>query len=83
MRRKGACEWISRGDKNLAADVIESNGAVVRWLQRECQVYNAHHGRDGTADGFKEHIRTLLQRHPEITAQFLLDCADATFGVAE
>jgi hypothetical protein len=49
---------------DLIDDVLDADGAFAQWLDREKSVYLAHAGRDGTLDGFLDHIRKMMERDP-------------------
>jgi hypothetical protein len=43
-------------DDDLIEDVLDKDSELTRWLAREAHVYFAHNGRDGTAEGLREHF---------------------------
>jgi hypothetical protein len=53
-------------DGELAADVLDLDGKLARWLENEQKVYLAHAGRDGTREGFRQHVAKMVSRNPEL-----------------
>jgi hypothetical protein len=43
-----------------------------QWIEREKQVYLAHTGRDGTLEGFQEHILKLYEQNPAKIREMML-----------
>lgn len=52
--------------KDLAADILDKDGPFAQWVDRERHVYIAHHGRDGTLEGFQEHCFAMLVASPTL-----------------
>ena len=51
---------------NLINDLLDQNGRLSQWLERERQVYLAHNGRDGTLAGFQDHVRKMIEANPAL-----------------
>jgi hypothetical protein len=55
----------------------EANGKFCQWLTREKQVYLRHTGRDGTLEGFREHVLKMVKTNPAVGELFLHDFVTA------
>jgi hypothetical protein len=44
-----------------------------RWYEREREIYLAWTGRDGSDDGFREHIRKVVDSNPEPFIELLIE----------
>jgi hypothetical protein len=64
-------------EEELAADVIDLDGELAQWLDREMQIYGAHAGRDVTAVGFREHLRKMVAANPKLLEMVLADFVTA------
>jgi hypothetical protein len=68
---------MSKDDDDLIADIMESGGKVAQWIEREKAVYLAHAGREGTLEGFREHIAKMIKADPGMSEMFVLEYVDA------
>jgi hypothetical protein len=50
---------------DLVDDMFDHGGWLAQWIEREKQIYLAHAGRDGTLEGFREHVCKLMEADPE------------------
>ena len=49
------------------ADRLDINGPLVRWIDREREIYRRHCGRNATRQGEIEHIAKMLETNPAMT----------------
>jgi hypothetical protein len=53
---------IEEAIEDLTVEVFAQNDKARQWFDQERQVYLAHTGREGTAEGFGAHIRQLVHQ---------------------
>jgi hypothetical protein len=66
-------------DADLGADVVDLDGPFAQWLERELEIYLAHAGRDGTLQGFQEHVLKMAEANPNVGRIFMGDLAMVAF----